>query len=166
MLACGNFCLCLGHIEVKYFLKKKLIYQMSLPLSSIAAPASTTLQPTPQAISDAPQSTYIALASALFSALSPDSYFSSWDAISGASAYMTFNLHWMCNIMPHCIPICLADGSMVYSEGIGTVQFSPMVHGQEMVRLEFTNVLYIPSLSSNLFSVLLYTSQCITFSLF
>ena len=25
MLACGNFCLCLGHIEVKYFLKKKLI---------------------------------------------------------------------------------------------------------------------------------------------
>ena len=49
-----------------------------------------------------------------------------------------------------CIPICLADGSVVYSEGVGTVQFSPVVHGQEMVKLEFTNVLYVPSLSSNL----------------
>ena len=52
----------------------------------------------------------------------------------------------------HRIPICLADGSVVYSEEIGTVQFTPVVNGQEMVPLEFTNVLYVPSLSSNLFS--------------
>ena len=58
---------------------------------------------------------------------------------------------------PHRIPIRLADGSVVYSEGIGTVQFSPVVHGQEMAKLEFTNVLYVPSLSSNLFSVLYLT---------
>ena len=57
-------------------------------------------------------------------------------------------------MMPHHIPIRLADGSVVYSEGIGTVQFSPVVNGQEMAKLEFTNVLYVPSLSSNLFSVL------------
>ena len=44
---------------------------------------------------------------------------------------------------PHRIPICLADGPMVYSEGIGTVQFTPVVNGQEVAPLEFTNVLYV-----------------------
>ena len=47
----------------------------------------------------------------------------------------------MCNMTLHCIPIQLANGSVVYSEGIGTVQFNPVVHGQEMAKLEFTNVL-------------------------
>jgi len=152
-----DFCLCLGHIKAKCFLKEKLICQMSLPSSSTAAPASTTPQPAPQAISDTFQSAYTTLASALFSASSPDSHFSSWNADTGTSAYMTFNWHWMHNMILHCISIHLADGSVVYSEGIGTVQFSPVVHGQEMVKLEFTNVLYVPSLSSNLLSVLYLT---------
>jgi len=155
-----NFCLYLGHIEAKCFLKENLMCQISLPLSSIAAPASTTPQPAPQAISDAPQSTYIASASALFSASSLDSHFSSWNTDTGASAHMTFNWHWMCNMTLHRIPIHLADGAVVYSEGIGTVQFSPVVHGQEMAKLEFTNVLYVPSLSSNLLSVLYLTIHC------
>ena len=107
-----DFCLCLGHIEAKCFLKEKLMHQMSLPSSSTAAPASTTLQPTPQAISGAPQSAYIASASALFVALSLDSHFSSWNTDSGVSAHMTFNQHWICNMMPHHIPICLADRSV------------------------------------------------------
>jgi len=152
-----DFCSWNGHIEAKCFLKEKLMCQMSLPLSSTAAPASTTPQPTPQAISDAAQSAYIASASALFSASSLDSHFSSWNADTGASAHMTFNWHWMCNMTPHRIPIHLADRAVVYSEGIGTVQFSPVVHGQEMAKLEFTNVLYVPSLSSNLLSVLYLT---------
>jgi len=152
-----DFCSWNGHIEAKCFLKEKLMRQMSLPSSSTAAPASTTPQPTPQPIPGAPQSAYIASASALFSALSSDSHTSSWNADTGASAHMTFNRHWMRNMTPHRIPIRLADGSVVYSEGIGTVQFNPVVHGQEMAKLEFTNVLYVPSLSSNLFSVLYLT---------
>ena len=68
-------------------------------------------------------------------------------------------------MMPHCIPIHLAGGSVVYSEGIGTVQFAPVVNGQEMVPLEFTNVLYVPSLSSNLFSVLYLIIHC-SFTIF
>ena len=72
-----DFCSRLGHIEAKCFLREKLMRQMSLPSSSTAAPASTTPQPTPQAIPDAPQSTYIASASALSSASSPDAHFSS-----------------------------------------------------------------------------------------
>ena len=46
---------------------------------------------------------------------------------------------------------------MVYSEGIGTVQFTPVVNEQKVAPLEFTNVLYVPTLSSNLFSVLYLT---------
>ena len=94
-----DFCSRHSYIEAKCFLKERLMCQMSLPLSSTAAPASTTSQPTPQAIPNAPQSAYIASASALFSASSPDSHFSSWNADTGASAHMTFNQHWMCNML-------------------------------------------------------------------
>ena len=58
---------------------------------------------------------------------------------------------------PYRIPIHLADGSVVYSEGVGSVQFIPEVNGRKMAPLEFTNVLYVPSLSTNLFSVLYLT---------
>ena len=148
-----DFCSRLGHTEAKCFLKERLMRQMSPPSSSTAAPASTSTQPAP----DAPQSASIALsASALFSTSNPDSH-TSWNADTGASAHMTFNRHWMRNLSPHRIPIKLADGSVLYSEGIGTVRFNPVVRGQEMASLEFTNVLYVPSLSSNLFSVLYLT---------
>jgi GAG-pre-integrase domain len=60
--------------------------------------------------------------------------------------------------MPHRIPIRLADRSVLYSEGVGSVHFNPVVNGQKMSPLEFTNVLYVPSLSSNLFSVLYLTT--------
>src|SRR5258708_4276106 len=70
---------------------------------------------------------------------------------------MTFNRHWMRHMMPYRIPIHLADGSVLHSEGIGSVRFIPVVNGQEMAPLEFTNVLYVPTLSTNLFSVLYLT---------
>ena len=90
---------------------------MDLPSSSTASPASTTPQATPQPIPEALQFTYIASASALLSATSPDSHISSWNADTGTSAHMTFNRHWMHNLTPHHIPIPLADGSVIYSEG-------------------------------------------------
>jgi transposase InsO family protein len=70
---------------------------------------------------------------------------------------MTFNRHWMRHMTPYRIPIRLADGSVLYSEGVGSVQFIPEVNGRKMAPLEFTNVLYVPSLSTNLFSVLYLT---------
>ena len=54
----------------------------------------------------------------------------------------------MCNMTPHHIPICLADGSVIHSEGIGSVQFTAVVHGWSMVLLEFTNVLYVPTVTA------------------
>jgi hypothetical protein len=46
---------------------------------------------------------------------------------------------------------------VVYSEGVGSVRFNPVVNGQEMAPLEFSNILYVPALRSNLFSVLYLT---------
>ena len=61
---------------------------------------------------------------------------------------------------PHHILICLADGLMIHSEVIGSMQLTVVVHGQSIILLEFTNVLYVPILSSNLLSVLYLTMHC------
>lgn len=99
------------------------------------------------------------------STISPSAFFSapqseantSWNADTGASAHMTFHRHWIRNLRPYRVEIRLADGSVVYSEGIGSVRFNPVLNGQEMPPLEFTDVLYVPALCTNLFSVLFLT---------
>src|SRR6266404_3639412 len=70
---------------------------------------------------------------------------------------MTYNHIWMGNVRPNCTQIRLADGSVVYSEGMGSVRFNPVINGQEMPPLEFSEVLYVPALSSNIFSLLYLT---------
>ena len=79
---------------------------------------------------------------------------------TGTSAHTTCHHHWMRNLKSHHIQIRLADGSVVYSEGVGSVCFNHVVNGQEMAALEFTNVLHVPALCSNLFSVLYLTLHC------
>src|ERR1700677_4603218 len=148
-----DFCSCLGHHEAKCFLKEHLMRQHNLPSSSTASPAITSSQ----SPSDTPQSTSATSASALSSSSFQHDSHTSWNADTGASAHMTCNCHWMRNLKPHCVQIRLADGSVVYSEGVGSVRFIPVVNGQEMAPLEFTNVLYVPALCSNLFSVLYLT---------
>ena len=46
-----------------------------------------------------------------------------WCTDSGASAPMTPHCHGFKELKPHKVPIELADNSVVYSEGIGTVIF-------------------------------------------
>src|SRR5258708_14792430 len=150
-----DFCSRLGHIEAKCFLKKLMHQIGSLP-SSTASPASTSPQASPQSSPSAPQSAHIASASALSSITQSESHMS-WNADTGTSAHFTLHRHWMRHMTPYCIPIHLADGSVLHSEGIGSVRFIPVVNGQEMAPLEFTNVLYVPTLSTNLFSVLYLT---------
>ena len=137
--------------------------QIASPSSSTASLVSTISQATSQSTPSTPQSANITTASALSSVIPSQSH-SSWNVDTGASAHMTFNRHWMCHMTPYCIPICLADGSVLYSEGIGSVRFIPEVNGCQMAPLEFTNVLYVPSLSTNLFSVLYLTIIVISLS--
>ena len=51
----------------------------------------------------------------------------------------------------------LANDQIVYSEGVGSVVFAPEVKGEVVRELEFTRVLHVPQLGSNLFSVLYLT---------
>jgi len=70
---------------------------------------------------------------------------------------MTPYCHWLRNYVPKCISIKLADDNIVYSAGVGTVVFSPGVNGRQVRPVEFTKVLYVPDLRSNLLSVLYLT---------
>jgi len=133
--------------------------QIASPSSSTASPPSTISQATSQSTPSTLQSANVTTASALSSVIQSQSH-SSWNADTGASAHMTFNRHWMHHMTPYRIPIRLADGSVLYSEGIGSVRFIPEVNGRQMAPLEFTNVLYVPSLSTNMFSVLYLTIHC------
>jgi len=143
-----DFCSRLGHSEAKCFLREKLMNQIASPSSSAASPVSTSPQTTPQPTSNTAQSAQVATASALSSVIQSQSH-SSWNADTGASAHMTFNHHWMHHMKPYRTPIHLADGSVLYSEGIGSVRFISEVNGRKMGPLEFTNVLYVPFLSTN-----------------
>ena len=129
------------------------MHQNLIPSLSTAAPALTAPQSIAQAVPQVPQSASIASASAYYSDVTPDAHSSSWIADTGTSAHMTFHRHWMHNLTPYRIPIRLADGTIIYSEGIGSVKFNAVMHSQEMMPLEFSNVLYVPTLSSNLLSV-------------
>jgi hypothetical protein len=73
---------------------------------------------------------------------------------AGASRHMTPHRHWIRNSIPHCIEVKLADGSSIYSQGKGTVLFEPIIDGQVAQIVEFSDVLYVPDLRNNLFSVL------------
>jgi hypothetical protein len=137
-----------SHTEPNCFLKERLMCQLNHPSSSTPPPTSTSFQP----FSDTTQFTSSVSSSALSSTFHPEAQ-SSWNADTGASAHMTFNRHWMRNLKPHHVQIRLADGSVVYSEGVGSVRFNPVVNGQEMAPLEFTDVLYVPALSSTSLSI-------------
>ncbi|KLO04224.1 hypothetical protein SCHPADRAFT_811036, partial [Schizopora paradoxa] len=51
---------------------------------------------------------------------------SDWIADTGATIHMTPHLHWFWTYTPNKTPICLADSSIIYSAGIGDVEFEPV----------------------------------------
>ena len=55
----------------------------------------------------------------------------------------------------------LADNSVIYiySIGVGSVVFEPTVYGKQVRAVEFSNISYIPDLTSNHFSCLSLTSE-------
>ncbi|KLO03903.1 hypothetical protein SCHPADRAFT_990169, partial [Schizopora paradoxa] len=86
--------------------------------------------------------------------LSPLPTGSDWIADTGATIHMTPHLHWFRT------PIRLADSSIIYSAGVGDVEFEPVRrNGQPGRRLVFQRVLHVPDLCSNLFSVLFLTKN-------
>ena len=49
---------------------------------------------------------------------------------------MTPHHHWVKTYTPLRVPICLADESVVYSAGVGSVYFAPLVGGQKKRAIE------------------------------
>ena len=60
---------------------------------------------------------------------------------------------------PHKCSIHLANGSTIYSEGIGSILFIPLINGTKSRPVLFSEVLHVPSLSNNLLSVLSIVSR-------
>jgi hypothetical protein len=57
---------------------------------------------------------------------------------------MTPHRHWVRNYSPLRTPIRLADNSIIYSSGVGTVVFNPVIGGKASQPVEFTRVLHVP----------------------
>ena len=76
-----------------------------------------------------------------------------WNTDTGATSTMTPHKSWIRNYKPYRVPVSLADHSVIYSEGVGTVCFRPLIDGKEARDIEFTKVLHVPSLRNNLLSV-------------
>ena len=96
-------------------------------------------------------------ASLVSSSTHPSTYY--WTADTGASSHMTSHREWFLNYKSHCVPIRLADHTLIYSAGIGDVVIRPIVKGQEKRSIMLTCVLHVPLLYNNLLSVLFLTKQ-------
>ncbi|KDQ05939.1 hypothetical protein BOTBODRAFT_92236, partial [Botryobasidium botryosum FD-172 SS1] len=59
---------------------------------------------------------------------------------------MTPHRHWFTSYTPLRKPIRLADDNIIYSAGVGSVCFQPVVNGKPGRLLEFQNVLHVPLL--------------------
>jgi hypothetical protein len=82
-----------------------------------------------------------------------------WNADSGATSHMTPHSHWIRNYTPFRTPIRLANDLIVYSAGVGSVRFAPTIRGKSARVVEFTRVLHVPDLRTNLLSILYLTRQ-------
>ncbi|MGH7239232.1 MAG: hypothetical protein ACREHG_04095, partial [Candidatus Saccharimonadales bacterium] len=77
-----------------------------------------------------------------------------WCADSGATSHMTPHRNWFMDYTPFVTPIVIANGLIIHSAGIGSVQFQPVLRGAPGKRLVvFHKVLHVPALSRPLLSM-------------
>src|SRR3984885_6199913 len=82
-----------------------------------------------------------------------------WNADTGATSHMTPHRHWLRNYKPLHIAIRLADHTIIYSAGIGSILFIPIINGVKSQPLLFSRVLHVPQLQNNLLSLLYLTKH-------
>ena len=108
----------LGHLEENCWLKKKVMAKMNQD-----KPKANT------ASEDQVHSASISSASCLLSSPLDTSAYALWNSDTGASSHMTPHRHWLRNYKKCQVEIKMADGSSIYSEGVGTVLFEPVING-------------------------------------
>ena len=117
---------------------------------------STTPQANSVSISSNSKTEYAGNAS--FPSSSPSEPISDhWLVDSGATSHMTPNRHWFHTLVSHRVPVRLANGLVIYSEGKGTVLFIP--RGNNGPTVHISDVLFVPELGCNLFSPLHLTQH-------
>jgi transposase InsO family protein len=72
---------------------------------------------------------------------------------------MTPHRHWLRDYKPFYISIKLADHTIIYSAGIGSVLYKPLINGVESQSLLFSKVLHVPQLQTSLLSILFLTKH-------
>lgn len=82
---------------------------------------------------------------------------SDWNTDTGVTSHMTPHRHWFFKYTPLTIPIRLADHQIIYSAGVGSVRFQPMLKGVPGHLVEFEHVLHVPLLCTNLLALLYLT---------
>ena len=80
-----------------------------------------------------------------------------WNTDTGTTSHMTPHKSWIRNYTPYRVPIKLADNRIIYSEGVGSVVFRPIINGHISGNVEFSRVLHVPALYNNLLAVLYLT---------
>ena len=82
-----------------------------------------------------------------------------WNTDTGATSLMTPHQHWFCSYSPHKTPIRLADGTIIYSVRLGSVEFQPVIGGIPGHPVVFHDILHVPDLGSNLLSLFQLTRK-------
>src|SRR3984957_10658680 len=106
----------------------------------------------PEEGNSATQIKFAGHASALLSSSSRSQWLKSrayadWNTDTGATSHMTPHKHWIRSYSPHVVPIRLANNSIIYSAGIGSVEFQPVVKGIHECPVVFHDVLHVPQLA-------------------
>jgi len=70
---------------------------------------------------------------------------------------MTPHRHWFKSYTHFRTPVRLANNTIIFSAGVGSVVFEPVVDGKQVRAVEFSHVLHVPDLRSNLLSCLYLT---------
>ncbi|KAJ3527988.1 hypothetical protein NMY22_g9579 [Coprinellus aureogranulatus] len=78
----------------------------------------------------------------------------SWNPDSGATSHMTPNRKWIRNMIAVKVAVSLANNEIVWATGKGQVRFTPHIHRRVGQTVIFNDVLYVPALCNNLFSIL------------
>jgi len=166
----GHFqckCYALQRAKDTYKLSKRTGRQPNQANTTSAAPAVTSTTPTAAIANLATQDMVERAGNASFCSRDPSDPLSplqlnadtDWNADTGATSHMTLHHHWLCNYSPKCVPIKLADNTVVYSAGIRSVLFHPTLEEKRGRVVEFSNILHVPQLQNNLLAVLYLTCQ-------
>jgi hypothetical protein len=67
-----------------------------------------------------------------------------WTADTGATSHMMSHKHWRHSYQPLAIHVCLANKTVFFSAGVGSVVFTPVVEEELVHHIEFTRVLHVP----------------------